>query len=158
MWNNRKGYPESYRVSSLMLYFLIELEHFKEFDVENKGGEGWNAIACTVFSIGEVVGEVEAVFGTFFHKLYAFGPTGDDLVESKVGGLVPLVGTVEDCSINEGSVVVAAYGVSSLGAATGAFGEYFVCVLHSLRGTVRLHFWLVHLLLQRRHAAAVPIE
>ena len=109
-----------------MLYFLRELEHFKEFDVENKGGEGWNAIACTVFSIGEVVGEVEAVFGTFFHKLYAFGPTGDDLVESKVGGLVPLVGTVEDCSINEGSVVVAAYGVSSLGAATGAFGEYFV--------------------------------
>ncbi len=63
----------------------IGLFYRDEFYVEDECGIGWNAVACAIGSVGQIIRDEEAVLGAFGHQLYAFSPASDDLIETKDG-------------------------------------------------------------------------
>ena len=104
----------------------IVLQHFDELDGEDEGGVGRDVGAGAALAVGEVVGDVELVDGAFFHELHAFRPSGDDLLQAEFGGLVAAVAGVEDRSVDERPLVVAAYRVAGFGLAARALFDDLV--------------------------------
>ena len=99
---------------SIALFWRIPecgLEHLEKLDIEDEGGIGRDLCSSTTFTIGEVVGDVETVLGTFPHKLDTFGPTSDNLIEGELGGFATLNGRIEDRAIGQRAVIVTANGV-----------------------------------------------
>lgn len=110
----------------------VLLEYFDEFDVEYESSERRNVGTRPVFAIGEVVGDEKPVFGPFGHQLHTFGPSRDDLAETKVGWRIAAVGRVEHGAVDETTFVVAPHGVGGFGFASVAWRDHFV--LQAARG------------------------
>ena len=111
---------------SLFEVMALLLEHLDELDGEDEGGVGRDVGTGAVLAIGKVVGDVELEDGAFLHELHTLGPTGDDLAEAKLGGLVAAVAGVEDGTVDEGALIVAAHGVAGLGLAAVAFFHHLI--------------------------------
>lgn len=73
------------------------LSDFDEFDIEHENAcriaSGW------VFAVSHFGRNPEAARFAFDHELKSLGPSGDDAVERKAGGLTPLHGRVEEFAI-----------------------------------------------------------
>ena len=67
--------------------FLADLY---EFHHEFKGAVGRDAAGSAV-SVSKVVGQVKLILCAFTHKLKALCPALDNLIETKLDGLSPLV-------------------------------------------------------------------
>lgn len=92
---------------------VLLLAEVDEFDVEDEIATGFSTTG--VFTVGEFGGDPEAAFFAFAHELKSFGPAGNDLIEGKLGGLAPRVGTVEDFSVEGHAGVVGGDGVEGVG-------------------------------------------
>ena len=122
------------------------LKHFDQFHVENECAEGWNACACSLFAVGQQVGDGEAELCALLHQLNAFRPSGDDLVQAEVGRFTAFVAAVEDGSVQQTSFVVAAHGVGSLGTFACTFLQHFVlkaalCYGHAFLLCIRIQIY-----------------
>src|SRR5690606_30722506 len=91
----------------------------EQFDLEHQGGVGANQRGTAALAVGELAGNPEAVLRPHRHQRQAFGPAGDDLVETELRRLVAGKRTVELGAIEQGAPVVHAYAVARLRAGAG---------------------------------------
>ena len=107
---------------------------------------------CPGLSVRKVVRDVELPLGAFAHQLKSLGPTLDDLVDSEFGRHTPLVGTVEDLTVDETAFVVAPDSVGFAGhlvatllddfvlqAARKHYDTFFLCIPGKEGFTFLLH-------------------
>ena len=66
-------------------------ENLDQFHIEYQGCVGWDVAAGTALAVGQIVGDEETEFGAFLHELDSFGPAGDDLTQTEIGGLTATV-------------------------------------------------------------------
>ena len=83
-----------FRKRAIPLLLLVE---FEKLDVKGELAAGFSE--ARVLTVGEICRDPKTAFFSFGHKLDAFGPTFDDLIEPKFGRLTALVGTVEDLAV-----------------------------------------------------------
>ena len=101
-------------------------EHLYQFHVKDQGAVGWNAGSGTAFAISQQIWYVEAVLGTLLHQLHALGPSRDDLVQPEVSRFSAPVAAVEDRTVQQTALIVAAHSVRSLGAAAATLRQHLV--------------------------------
>src|SRR5690606_2892251 len=77
-------------------------------------------------AVGELAGNPEAVLRPHGHQRQAFGPAGDDLVETELRRLIAGKRTVELGAIEQGAPVVHAYAVARLRAGAGPRTQHAV--------------------------------
>ena len=85
------------------------LFHLYQLNVKDERGKRWYRLARALLAISEVVGDEEAVFGPLLHELQTLGPALDHLIETKRGRLSALVGTVENLTVCEFTLIIAPY-------------------------------------------------
>ena len=60
----------------------------------------------SALSITELIRDIEFVFRAYGHQLQTFGPTFDNTVEGELNRLAALVRTIENSTIDEGTLVM----------------------------------------------------
>src|SRR5690606_20621132 len=98
------------------------LQDLEQFDVEDQGAVRRDA-AGGAAAVGQIRGDVEAPFGTFFHQLQCFGPAGDNAAYRELGGLAALVGAVKYLTTDQGAFVVGTDGRAGSRSRAGAFAD-----------------------------------
>src|SRR5690606_16782777 len=101
------------------------LQDLEQFDVEDQGAVRRDA-AGGAPAVGQVRGDVEAPFGTFFHQLQCFGPAGDDATYRELGRLAALVGAVKYLTTDQGAFVVGTDGRAGSRSRAGAFADHLI--------------------------------
>ena len=82
-------------------------DHLDQFDIEDQCCEGRDLRTCATLAVSQTIGDEEAVLSTLLHQLQTLCPSSDHLLQGEGGRLTTLIGTVEDGTVDEGSLVVA---------------------------------------------------
>ena len=81
-------------------------DHLDQFDIEDQCCEGRDLRTCATLAVSQTIGDEEAVLSTLLHQLQTLRPSSDHLLQGEGGRLTTLIGTVEDGTVDEGSLVV----------------------------------------------------
>ncbi len=84
----------------------VPLLHVEEFHNEVEIGFRRNGSRTTALAVAELIGNIEFDHSTNADQLHAFGPTLDDLIQSKRNRFVTAVRTVKDRFVVKPTFVV----------------------------------------------------